>query len=125
LIQLGYVLLLYPVGYVQIYREVMFMKTKHTKGPWLIAPSDGRFFVYALNDEGTNAFHASVSPGHIPHYDDEETQKANARLIAAAPDLLEASQDLLATIIQNHPIYDAYHKVQVLRAAINKAIGET
>ena len=65
---------------------------KHTPGPWKIAE---RRFVYAFNAQGTNSFHASVSPGHIPGYDDEETQQANALLIAAAPDLLEALKRII------------------------------
>lgn len=59
---------------------------------------------------------------------DIETVSANARLIAAAPDLLEAVQELLAT----HPA--AYRKphmidnrtdnaVRIARAAIAKATG--
>lgn len=59
----------------------------HTPGPWII-DEDGRF-VYSLNKNGCNRFHAAVSPGHIPGYDSEGIQKANAQLIAAAPELLE------------------------------------
>ena len=51
--------------------------------------------VYALNENGTNRFRAEVDPGHIPGYDNEVTQQANAQLIAAAPDLLGALEELL------------------------------
>jgi len=46
--------------------------------------------VYALNENSTNCFRAMIDPGHIPGYDAEKTQQANAQLIAAAPKLLEA-----------------------------------
>ncbi|MDO9345069.1 MAG: hypothetical protein Q7T99_16450 [Pseudomonas sp.] len=66
------------------------METKHTPGPWLIQDST----VYALNERRppVNRFHASVDSG----YDNcdkrisREEVNANAKLIAAAPDLLEA-----------------------------------
>ncbi len=53
---------------------------------------DGSPFVYALNAKGINRMSASVGPGWgddgtpIPHAE----RAANARLIAAAPDMLEA-----------------------------------
>lgn len=68
------------------------MEKKYTKGPWLIAGEDARF-VYALGPKGTNAFWCQVqSAGPGRALSDE--CKANARLIAAAPDLLEALQRL-------------------------------
>lgn len=54
--------------------------TKHTPGPWLV---EGRT-VYALNDDGYNRFSALVQDAHTPG----DELEANARLIAAAPDLL-------------------------------------
>jgi hypothetical protein len=62
--------------------------TGYTKGPWLL---DGRT-IYALNDEGVNRFYASVQDAHAPAYE----LNANARLIASAPDLLEALEDMLS-----------------------------
>lgn len=56
----------------------------HTPGPWLV---EGRT-VYALNDDGYNRFSALVQDAHTPG----DELEANARLIAAAPDLLEALQ---------------------------------
>lgn len=71
-------------------------KSKHTPGPWLVAGST----VYALNDEQfpANRFSAQVSSGWV-----DEVQRisnneimANARLMGAAPDLLEALEELIA-----------------------------
>lgn len=90
--------------------------SKHTPGPWL---RDGRF-VYALNEHGINAMSLSLPPG-IGHYDDKETQEANARLIAAAPELLEALQHLLEFADQTGR--GCSSQEEAARAAIAKATG--
>jgi hypothetical protein len=64
--------------------------SRATPGPWLIA--DGTF-VYALNLEGSNRFSAGVQSGWRTEgrvRTDREELEANAHLIAAAPELLEA-----------------------------------
>lgn len=59
---------------------------------------------------------------------DEERQEANARLISAAPDLLEALQGLLPAAIDGHEQYggdgEEYEDVRKARAAIAKALGK-
>lgn len=78
--------------------------TSHTPGPWNLeleehrAPSDWMAGVVAVGNpyEGTYRALARVSqPEHA--YDDEENARveADARLIAAAPDLLAALQSIL------------------------------
>lgn len=64
----------------------MNSKSNFTPGPW---KREGRS-IYALNDKGTNRFFCHVHPGHIPGFDPEETQEANAHLIAAAPRMYDA-----------------------------------
>jgi hypothetical protein len=61
------------------------MKTKHTPGPWKINPRASLHIV--SNDNKTIASCSSSQNG-----DNLETEQANARLIASAPDLLEALQ---------------------------------
>lgn len=58
------------------------MKTQHTPGPWEIEP-------HSTIDKCFN-----VGPGISIDYDDvnHEEQDANARLVSAAPELLEALQ---------------------------------
>lgn len=67
-------------------------ESKHTAGPWEVSALDGRTIQHQ------NGFWKAVDGGTIPRWegvatvlqrDDEET-KANARLIAAAPELLLA-----------------------------------
>ncbi|PMU87103.1 MULTISPECIES: hypothetical protein [unclassified Pseudomonas] len=66
------------------------METKHTPEPWLIQEST----VYALNERRppVNRFHASVDSGfdNCDKRISREEVCANAKLIAAAPDLLKA-----------------------------------
>lgn len=72
---------------------------KHSKGEWL---RDGKT-VYSLHQRGwsngkplmVNRFYLSVYPD-ISVENAEEEAEANAKLIAAAPDLLEAIQSALS-----------------------------
>ncbi|MFP2231385.1 hypothetical protein ACLEZA_17795 [Enterobacter ludwigii] len=52
-----------------------------------------------------------------------EEDYANANLIAAAPDLLEALQDLLIRVADDEE-YGPEHAITRARAAISKALGE-
>ena len=96
---------------------------KHTPGPWLI---EGRT-IYSLMHHGwnrgvevlKNRFWASCY--HDRSVTDEEAE-ANARLIAAAPELLEALQMFLDDYESSEG--DAQSCARVARAAIAKATGE-
>lgn len=83
------------------------MKTSYTLGPWA-RESDG--FIYA-GDE------AVASPNCSANLDIEE-REANARLIAAAPELLEA----LDAIFNGTGMTG--ENMDLARAAIKKAKGE-
>ena len=72
------------------------MTTQHTPGPWWAEadsrPSDFWGVVYQGKE--------SLKPlALIEHYGGEKTDAANARLIAAAPDLLKALKALLAQLV--------------------------
>jgi len=98
----------------------------HTPSPWLIADDSYQTFVYALNENGTNRFDLSVRRGYErqPKHGEgsrtitEEIQ-ANARLIAAAPDLLEALMGLRSFYIEMTGLPPV-----AANAAIAKAKGE-
>lgn len=75
------------------------METKHTPGPWF---SQGET-VYALDETGTvNRFSVGIQRGYVldSHHKANRVMtssaemEATAKLIAAAPDLLEALRDL-------------------------------
>lgn len=97
---------------------------KHTKSPWLIADDDPTF-VYALGPHGTNLFWVPVQASG-PEKIGREEAVANAHLIAAAPELLAALQDLIEDIThEDHRPKDwsVQAVVRQARAAIAKATG--
>ena len=82
------------------------MSTQHTKGPWKYLRTSGF-------DYGSTAYWL---PGICANIKDE----ANARLIAAAPDLLVALQHLM--VAHDEQLDYAFQQAQ---EAIAKATGET
>lgn len=114
--------------------------TKHTPGEWGIATIDGG----AADDEivtkvngcmvniaavfGAGEYsEARPSGEHEPHYEvSKEEAAANARLLASAPDLLEALRAAVSsaegTARRNHS--EAPFWTLGARAAIAKAVGE-
>ena len=107
------------------------MSAKHTPGPWIGAgPSFGdplpRYtteIVTEWEDEDGEVLSICKLPFH--HHDDEN--EANARLIAAAPDLLEALHAMLSHTAMLDPSqgFDGFDHsaVNQARAAIAKAEG--
>lgn len=97
-------------------------ETKHTPGPWLaqrIHLSRGPWAVYGpRHRDGTN-YAPLVQLGLM----DRPVDEANARLIAAAPDLLEACRESLGYFEQIWPlIADRNDNIMAkLRDAIAKA----
>lgn len=80
---------------------------QHTPGPW--SEHDGQ--IYAENDPKGRTF------ALIPYYDREPEQDANARLIAAAPELLAALRWVIGDDSSDEPC------IVAARAAIAKAEG--
>jgi hypothetical protein len=114
------------------------MTTQHTPGPWYVGTefADQGRHIYAaqkVRHEDGDEWHPLIACT-----DDDErlvNWQANAVLIAAAPDLLEALQELLATERANsleivgrdtdgHPLNAAGVARKKARAAIAKATGE-
>jgi hypothetical protein len=91
-------------------------QSKHTQGPWTLDVTrsiirdehHGRKIV-TLNDDGQFAFH-------------QDEMHANARLIAAAPELLGALTAVLANVCQAHGL--PTHVEAQAHAAIAKAKGK-
>lgn len=89
------------------------MTSKHTPGPWVATPHpDQNVNVFAVGEITDEAFQYGLS--HTVCYQNAE---ANARLIAAAPELLQACQAARALTP------DGTHTAGVLDAAIAKAMG--
>jgi len=57
--------------------------SKHTPGPWHVDAGDYKYHIYYSREQSDHYF------AEVDGNDDDEA-KANARLIAAAPDLLRA-----------------------------------
>ncbi|EKT4443986.1 hypothetical protein [Stenotrophomonas maltophilia] len=111
------------------------MTSKHTPGPWEVAEQDGELFVQVVNQPASchpmfdryRIIHGYVGgdPTDNPT-PDLGTPEANALLIAAAPELLEALKDLIGWVPGGvHFHTDAPQKaVERASAAIAKATGE-
>ena len=91
--------------------------TKHTPGPWVW---DSHY------DDLRPLWYSEMSQGcGYLSWDNDETRDANAHLIAAAPDLLEALEAIVAT--WDGPKYNHFmaDNIDLARAAIAKAKGQT
>jgi hypothetical protein len=105
---------------------------KHTPGPWVSNRFDNVFpsIFDAEDPEGGNIFPAGLEVAMVksgPQMWDAGVRKANARLIAAAPDMLAALCEVIADIeaycedhMSNNPT-DVTVGLPRLRAAVYKA----
>lgn len=96
----------------------------HTPGPWNITPPPQPFaagdgFRVSANGDQTNwrGYITNILAG-------SPNAEANARLIAAAPDLLAALK-LADTILDGFPLYKSGEGAKTIRAAIAKAEGKS
>lgn len=102
---------------------------KGTPGPWY-CESNSRAIGPLIQDDDDQCFHMIEHVAYVEYQPNEDIQHSNARLIAAAPELLEALQNLMLSYSdfrertggngdpQNPLILAAL-------AAIAKATGET
>lgn len=97
-------------------------ETKHTSGPWRTESEvDGRHHVVAIMADAAAEHPLIAQALHGLGRVSKETALANARLIAAAPELLAACQAAEANL---SPMYSREHLVmKLLRDAIAKAEG--
>lgn len=95
---------------------------KHTLGPWeLELLDDGSFYVFTLPTVDMGSAFTVCRRGSIAHRVDQS--HANARLIAAAPELLDGARGLLELLDQIDDEAGSDERVQQARAAIAKATG--
>lgn len=101
---------------------------KFTKTGWHVC--DG-VFVYALNERGTNAFQLSVG-GNGNRGASQDELKANAALIAAAPEMYDAlkrAKEMYENIIEYSGVNALYlvpisEEIDFIEDALAKARGE-
>lgn len=94
-------------------------ESKHTPGPWVVDEStDGRSkgFIRHQTEEGHSVAICRVTGTYWSH----EQREANRRLIAAAPELLEALEEIVARNEIQH-----WFNLDQARFAIAKAKGES
>lgn len=95
------------------------METKHTPGPWQLERLTGDHDIgIRVTGPVVSGYTAFIRTGW-PHENQRVEQEANAKLIAAAPDLLEA----LMTLVSSYDAEDSFAELTVARAAIAKATG--
>lgn len=98
------------------------MNTKYTKGPWHVGMRrhDSKTMIYGPQGKVT-IFHQEIANCDMAFNSPDENE-ANARLIASAPELLKALENVLAEIEEAVPSVDFWSK-KAARAAITKAKG--
>ena len=74
--------------------------TQHTPGPWLVLSDDDHSDALTIQDQDELTI-ADIWGFAAPDRDGQE--QANARLIAAAPELLAALREACAYIYATHP----------------------
>lgn len=94
------------------------MPANHTPGPWAISQSHGFRTGAPANAYTINGACGTVATTPNPNV---ASNAANARLIAAAPELLAALQALLEVVPQT---YDCRHELADARAAVARATGD-
>lgn len=115
-------------------------KQNHTPGPWeiarkaahhngrLVIESYGFGTIAALSVTGAPHYQDSLGADDEHHAPHQEVMEANARLIAAAPELLEKLVVMTklyeASLMELDPGYISSVMVDNCRAAIAKATGQ-
>ena len=97
------------------------MSAKHTPGPWSYPryPNGVSTLVYAAAGGKPEAFPVASATYGVP----DEEREANARLIAAAPELLETLETLLSLHDARVDTADAWNvSMEEARAVIAKAV---
>ena len=103
------------------------VRSKHTPGPWEVFDDvEGCEFPGIDNAGESIVLCGSIFDDGGIRGDTKEERLANARLIAAAPDMLEAIEETLQSVVMNR-MYDTIEisrdAIELLRAALAKAKG--
>lgn len=77
------------------------MELKHTPGPWFVSPKtdvtvEGDLNVIQTHGSNVKGYHVAYCASWKDDKETAEEAEANARLMAAAPELLEALQEIYA-----------------------------
>ena len=97
------------------------METKFSKGEWKLSNHRTKKGYYAKIDAPGWGDFARVVVRMTGEESDSGEGVANAKLIAAAPDMFEAIQILLGDIERSPICYTREEKIEIARKAIKKA----
>lgn len=95
---------------------------KHTPGPWVVGPADDTVVTH-LGKDGVR-YEVAAIDGDYNEPDEWPVMEANARLIAAAPDLLSAAHSalfVLRIVYERSPGTNEAGAITALEEAIAKA----
>lgn len=93
------------------------MSAQHTPGPWWLQADGAGWYVECTPERGHSVAYVRAEAGEDDPDTPDAEKEANARLIAAAPELLEALRGVLRVADRATVEFDA------ARAAIAKATG--
>lgn len=100
------------------------MNARHTPGPWAVYPSNGGDPIIgpAATDDGRFAIARAYFPNYSPDgiVAARREVDANARLIAAAPELLAACEQAEYWLAHDDGSAEPVEMLRVLRAALAK-----
>jgi hypothetical protein len=97
------------------------MQVKHTPGPWLIH-SGCIYAACQMNERGTT--HQSPLAQVTSDQDHDDYYEANCRLIAAAPDLLEALMRAKRHLLVDSDEWDLAEAAIAKAEGLNKETGD-
>lgn len=100
--------------------------SKHTPGPWQAVVGDGAgsfWLIHQKTEMIDGGYFGRVDAMHTTE-EARRITRANAKLFAAAPDLLEACQAFVAVWEKSHQLEKTDVALRLARAAIAKATGE-
>lgn len=104
----------------------------HSSGPWTLSEVERWSDNYQIIRVQSNAEMATLAyvfgatNPMMSHFSPAQQMPANARLVAAAPDLLSATERLLSNfrgLLARTPVRDAAETIAEAEAAIAKATG--
>jgi hypothetical protein len=101
------------------------MEVKHTPGPWIEKEWTECLTIFPhKGNEDEPGYPLATVHKDPKHGFTADRARANARLIAAAPDLLAALENLLNPIEKGWKVDDMTVRIEEARAAIAKARGD-
>lgn len=90
------------------------MEFKGTKGDWIVQCID--LYDYKSLSIGSQSENTVIALCYIPNKEIEQEQKANAKLISKAPEMLEMLKDVLTTA-QSGNMVEAYKIEELINSA--------